>query len=498
MSEFTGNWFAALAVLGWPLVSAFLYNSLTASRATIWTILGGYLLLPSNAIIKFAMIPALDKNSIPSICAGIGCLVFSPKGHRATASKLLIFVTVLFLLSPLVTSALNSDLIFLGGGQVLPGVGYYDAISTILYQSIFFLPFLLGWRYFRTAADTEAILRALIVAGLFYSLPMLFEIRMSPQLSIWIYGIFPSTFLTEARYGGFRPVVFLTTGLELSFFIMTTMIAAVAIWRAKSVMKNIPLRGAATYLAIIVMLSKSAGALIYTVVGGATVFLAKPQMIARVAKMLVIIALVYPLLRAADLFPTDTLVSVASAVNEDRGSSLKTRFDQEDSLLARAAERPVFGWGRYGRSRVYSEQWGSDITLSDGFWIITLGSFGITGFLTLFGLLTLPVFRTVRALQHIKSEPERVMLSSLALIVALTVVEQIPNSSISPWSWLLAGALLARIESLASPQHEFLRPKLERQSRNVKSYAQSFVRVFAAIPYGQTVNIRFLRDFLTS
>ena len=41
-----------------------------------------------------------------------------------------------------------------------------------------------------------------------------------------------------------------------------------------------------------------------------------------------------------------------------------------------------------------------------------------------------------------------IFLAALALIVALNMIEQIPNSSMSSWNWLLAGALLGRAEYL--------------------------------------------------
>lgn len=465
MSEFTGNWFALLALLGWPLVAVTFYRVLPFSRATIWTVLGGYLALPSEVAIKFAMIPALDKNSIPNICACIGCIACTPRRGKSSIPKFSLLIAALYLLSPLVTSALNNDLIFVGGGLVLPGVGYYDAVSAILYQTLFFLPFLLGWRYLRDPADIEAIFRALVVAGLFYSLLTLFEIRMSPQLSRWVYGVFSSTFITEARYGGFRPVVFLINGLALSFFLMTTVLAALALHRTRTPAKRISMRGAATYLALVVVLTKSAGSLLYTIGAGLLVSFAAPRTLIRIATVLVTIALAYPLLRASGVVPTDTLVNMASAVNMERGSSLETRFEQEDQLLARASERFMFGWGRYGRNRVHTEEYGGDISLTDGMWIITMGQFGLVGFLALFGLLSLPVFRAAQSLRFIKTDVEKTLLACLSLIVALTVVEQIPNASISPWSWLMAGVLLARTESIRSSQSLIVRSKNEGQRR---------------------------------
>ena len=74
----------------------------------------------------------------------------------------------------------------------------------------------------------------LIVAGLCYSVPMLFEVRMSPQLHTWIYGYFPHSFVQQMREGGFRPVVFLGHGLLTAFFIMSAAVAAAAFWQTRT------------------------------------------------------------------------------------------------------------------------------------------------------------------------------------------------------------------------------------------------------------------------
>ena len=70
------NLATTLALLSWPLVAVFLYKTRPVGQATLWTILGAYLVLPVGANIKFAMIPQLDKNSIPNILAFLGCMTF--------------------------------------------------------------------------------------------------------------------------------------------------------------------------------------------------------------------------------------------------------------------------------------------------------------------------------------------------------------------------------------------------------------------------------------
>ena len=68
------NWFASFALIVWPLVAIWLYASQPVVQATIWTILAAELLLPVGTFFKFAMIPQLDKSSIPSLCALLGSM----------------------------------------------------------------------------------------------------------------------------------------------------------------------------------------------------------------------------------------------------------------------------------------------------------------------------------------------------------------------------------------------------------------------------------------
>ncbi|MCG2673209.1 hypothetical protein ACFPFP_40835 [Bradyrhizobium sp. GCM10023182] len=443
--ETPGNWFAVFAVLGWPLVSIVLYRNFSVVKATVWTVLGALLLLPSGFALKLPMLPALDKNSVSSVCVLIASYVLVRR-RLSFGVGLVEILAAFFLLGPVVTSLLNSDTI-IRGETILPGVDYYDGISALLSQSVMFIAFLAGRRSLRDTVGTETIVRSLAVAGLLYSLPMLLEVRLSPQLSNWIYGFFPTGFSSEVRYGGFRPVVFMKNGLTAAFFLMTALLAAVAIWRVDGRKGQVPPAGRVAYLGIVLLLCKSVGALIYGLVIGPLVRWASPQAQLRVAVLLVSIALLYPMLRIMDLFPDKLLVETAAEIDTSRAASLKLRFDQEQKLLEHAHDRFTFGWGRYGRNRVYEEA-GKDSSITDGAWIQVLGTFGLFGFLSQFGLLALPIFRALSACSSVRSERDRIALAALALIVALNLVEQLPNSSISAWNWMLAGALIGRAESI--------------------------------------------------
>lgn len=443
------NLFAYFALLIWPVVSLCLYSRLSVSQATLWTILGGYLLLPIDLQIKFKMIPAFDKSTIPSLAALIGCTLYA--GRRVKFVRGFGFVEILvlcILIGPFITSLLNSDPIPTHlGSVVLPGVGAYDAGSTAIFEFIFILPFFLGRQFLRNAENNAEVLRAIVIAGLAYSLPMLFEIRMSPHLQAWIYGYAPKL-VTEFRGNGFRPQVFLENGLLVAFFAMTAVVAAAALWRTQTRVLRLAPSGITSYLTVVLVLCKTVSALVYGAVLVPLVRWASARWQLRIACVLVILALSYPTLRATDLFPTTSLLQAASSVSADRAASLATRFENEDQLLEHALQRPWFGWGRYGRNRVYNGWKGGDNTLTDGYWIVEMGTFGIVGFVATFGLLALTVFRAAMALKLAPTTDEALHLAALALIVAINVVDLLPNASISPWTWLLVGALLGRAEAL--------------------------------------------------
>ncbi|MBN8988837.1 MAG: hypothetical protein J0H42_11370 [Rhizobiales bacterium] len=443
-----GNWFVVFAILGWPVVALGAYLFRPALEATAWTIVGSLLFLPSNAGIKFDMVPAIDKSLVSAMSAFVGCAILIKRPKVVPIGLgVFPFLILLYVLGPLFTSLSNGDTLVYGP-VVLPGVGMYDGTSASITQLITFFPFLLGQRYFQGDRAVQVILRVLVIAGLIYSVLMLIEIRVSPQLSLWLYGYLPSTYVAEMRYGGFRPVVFMQNGLAAAFFLMTALIAAVVFWRGSSVSGKSTRAAIVGYLFVVLLLCKSAGAMIYAIACGPIVRFAGPRMQTILAALIVIICLLYPLFRIAAYIPEENILGVSSFFNQERAESLGFRFEQEKQIMARTAERLIFGWGRYGRNRVYDEN-GKDVSVTDGAWIITLSQFGIVGFLGQFGLLGLPVFWAFRAIKRdqVRGE-EQLPLAGLALIVSISLMEQIPNASISSWTWLLSGVLLGRSQRL--------------------------------------------------
>jgi hypothetical protein len=463
------GWFATFALISWPLVAIYLFSTKPLSRAIIWTVLGAQLLLPVGTAIKFAMIPQFDKNTIPSFCILFGCLMCSRTSVKFWSGlglvELLIFMN---LISPVLTSQLNGDDI-LNGRVIMPGVGLYDGLSAVEAEFLFLVPFFIARQFLWRAEDTKDIFRIIVLAELFYSLPLLFEVRMSPQLHSWIYGYTPGDFLQSMRDGGFRPSVFMGHGLVAAFFVMMATTASAALWRTRTRVLTIPAEGAMAYLGVVLILCKSLGATVYSLVLVPMIRFAKPAIQMRVAIALVSIAVLYPVLRTLDLFPTKLISQTAFVLSPDRAQSIQFRFNNEDQLLARALERPWFGWGRFGRNRILDPDSGKDDSVVDGRWIATLGQFGLFGFIAEFGLLSLTVLRAAMSLNLAKSNEDKILLSSLALIVSIVIVDCLPNSSFLPWTLLLCGALYGRAEVLRASSVDQKLKRSQMPSRRLSS-----------------------------
>ena len=71
------------------------------------------------------------------------------------------------------------------------------------------------------------------------------------------------------------------------------------------------------------------------------------------------------------------------------------RLKNEDLLSKKAFEQPWFGWGGWGRSRVFNDE-GTDISITDGRWIIIFGQLGVIGLVGTYGTLLCPCIAAIR------------------------------------------------------------------------------------------------------
>jgi hypothetical protein len=437
-----GNWFAYLALFGWPAICIALFVLLPLEAAAIAAMLGGYLLLPSNLTVDVPLLPPLDKMSIAAIATFLLCWMKGAESPGGRAPVMLYVFAFSLVLSPILTSLTNSYELTTPRGSI-PGFYPVDGLKIAGRQLIALLPLFVGIRFLSNDYGRSLLLKSLPVAMTVYSIPMLFELRMSPQLHRLVYGYHPSDFFQQMRAGGFRPVVFVEHGLVLALLTSLAVIASVVLVRAKKRVFNLPAGFIAGYLSVLLLLCKSLGPTIYAAVLTPVVMFAKPRTWAKIACLFALILCSYPVLRASSLIPVHHIADLASAVSIDRSESFETRVVNEDVLLARANEKPLFGWGTWGRNRVFDRETGKDVSITDGQWVIQIGIYGWFGYFALFGLLAVAIFGAYRQLGN-QVTPTSISLGGLALILGVHVIDMIPNATAMSLTLLLAGTIAAR------------------------------------------------------
>jgi hypothetical protein len=296
------------------------------------------------------------------------------------------------------------------------------------------------------------LLRVFAVAGALYAVLAAFELRMAPQLNIWIYGFFPHQWLQHVRGGAFRPVVFMQHALWLSIFLSMATLAACVLWRQaiRDRIGSARWMWVALWIGLVLLLSRSFGATILALAIAPVIIFTSLRTQVIVAAVLAGIVLTYPMLRGIGVVPTDRIIAAVETIQPERATSLTTRITNEDRLLAHAKRKPLAGWGDWGRNRVYHEVTGQDITITDGAWIIILGLHGWLGYIAHFGLLTLPMI--LLALR--RQEPLSTATAGLMLVGVVGLVDLLPNATLTPLTWLVGGAIAGRYLRALNPVPE--------------------------------------------
>jgi hypothetical protein len=451
------NGIAYVALLAWPFVSLMLFRTQKLERALIWSVMGGYLFLPPLAEFNLPLVPGMDKVSIPNLSVLL-ILVFGMKERvdlwpSYRLAGVLVVGLILSAIPPVLTNGdpiifevlRDADPIVFLIDQ-LPGQSVRDIGSVLIAQALTLVPFLLARQFLSSDDGLRELLFAFMVGGLVYTIPSLIEIRFSPQMNVWIYGFFQHSFEQTMRAGGFRPIVFLPHGLWLALFMCTAVLSAAALTRNAPSEQRFKMVGALIYLFVVLVLCKSAASLIYGIVLMPMVLLAPIKWQIRIAALFGVVAIGYPMLRNFGLIPVDAILAQAEAFSAERAQSLEYRFNNENQLLARAAEKPLFGWGGWGRSLIRHTETGEILSIPDGRWIIVFGTFGWLGYICEFGLLALPLVLMWVYTRNNDVTTLSPWVAPLTLVLGITMMDMLLNATLTPLTWLTAGAILGYAE----------------------------------------------------
>ena len=476
---------ANVALLVWPLIAIAIFVARGPVHGLIWAVLIGHLTLPEALLIDLPALPPYNKGVAVSLGCILGVLVTQGRERvpfiRERGPTVIMGILIgAMLFVPLLTTLTNRERLFYGP-TTLPAMGMGETIAMIWQTGVFITLFLVARRYLFTEAAHRALLRAIVLSGMVYSVLILFELRMSPQLHTWVYGYFQHSWAQHLR-GGFRPIVFLEHGLWVGFLLYMTVIAAFALMRPE---KNSPIKLEyllmGGWLMLVLMVSRNMGAAVLALLFAPAMLFLPRRALVWIGMVVVIFYLSFPAVRQAGLFPVQGVVNLAAKVSEERASSLNYRFENEADYLARAKLKPIAGWGLWARWRIWDEN-GNENSTADGTWIIYLGERGWIGYLAFFGLLGMPIFYLIKTSRR-RNQPLSPATVGMTVIIAGNLIYLIPNNALSPISVLVAGGLAGYVQKRLAADTEQDEENVEdgvliRKDRKIK-YSRFPVKVSA-------------------
>ena len=246
-----------IMLYGWIPLSIIFFFRMPPRKAVLFSVIGGVLFLPM-AKYKIPLLHYFDKTS--AIALGIylgGILSSQRRKYPINIGSYDLPIVIWCLLSPMITSLTN-------------GLGFADGIYNIIGNSIKWgIFYWAGRRYFRDKDALREITIAIIIGGLIYVPLILFELRMSPQLSNIFYGFFPHSWRQHVRYGGYRPIVFMQHGLMVSLWMNSAFIMSFWLWKNKAIKKlnGISISIISIGLLVITIFTKSANAWSFILIG---------------------------------------------------------------------------------------------------------------------------------------------------------------------------------------------------------------------------------------
>jgi hypothetical protein len=420
-----------IVMIGWLPILLAIFALVKGHRAVIAAFLIAWLFLPMFGY-DLPNVPDYTKTSATTFGVFLAALLFDSGRVLAFRPRWFDIPMALFcLVLPIITSVTN-------------GLGLYDGLSDVVEQFVMWgLPYLLGRLYFSDLTAQRDLAIGLMLGGMVYVPLVLIEARMSPQLHLWVYGYHQHDFAQTVRFGGYRPMVFMQHGIAVAAFMATATLATFWLWMSRAVKTvwNIPLVFVLPALLGATVLCRSAGALALMAggMGALTLLRFGKTRLAVIAMILAPIA--YMSLRTIGGWSGADLVETARMIHADRAESLQTRITSENILWAHASKQPVFGWGKWGRNLVHDE-WGNDVAIPDGLWIILVGVYGVVG-LSCFtgGMLVGPLRLIARTRTRVWNHPAMAGAVCMSVMLAVHMIDSLFNAMINPIFVLGAGGL---------------------------------------------------------
>jgi len=438
--------FAAIALFGYIPFAFLLFVFLPPRKAVIYDFLLAWLFLPMSHLSVHGF---TDLNKTSAACVGTlaGAIVFDSATLFSFRPKVWDLPMLVWCICPFISSMGNH-------------MGLYDGISAVAYQvTAWGLPYFIGRIYFNDLQGLRELAIGIVAGGLVYAPLCWFEIRMSPQLHVWVYGYHQREFSQAERYGGYRPMVFMQHGLAVAMWMATTALTAFWLWWSKAVDKILGISMGWVSLLLVGTTSclRSVGAEFLMLLGLLTLILIGSTKSKIWIILLTLIPPAWIIIRTTNIWDGQNLVHFMEQYDQRSADSLGIRFHSERVLSIRALEQPVYGWTPWFflNQQETVEQNG----VPDQMWIIALGHFGLIGLVSMTVALLMPIWIVawripVRYWRHPGAAPA----AAMAVLVTLHMCDNLFNAMVNPIFIICAGGLTALNFAFRSPEEYAAQP----------------------------------------
>lgn len=426
------NPIAYLAVFGIVPLGVLLFAIMPARRAVAAVYVLGWMFLPPNIGIPVPIVPDWAKPVAINFAALLGVLAFD--SSRVFRFRLAAFdiPVLLWMLWPLFVSITND-------------LGVNDGFSGIYGNFHWWgIAYFMGRLYFSDPAGIRDLAYWIALGTIIYIPFVCFELVMSPQLNRMLYGYHQTGFGMSRRGSGWRPMVFMQHGLQLTLWMCSGALICLIFWMNRSVRTILyfPMWLWTIVLTLVAVACQSFGAVALMLGMMVVAVVSKNLRFRLLIGIVLLIPPTYMVMRMTGLWDGSSLIELSRMIGGDgRAGSLMVRIRNETAFIDRALEQPIAGWGGHNRYRPTDAEAGFRV-LSDGYWIIILGQTGLVGLAFLLWFFLAPVVMFLsRWRSAAVTHPWLAPGLALSLVMCMFIIDCLFNAMPNIVYGLAAGAV---------------------------------------------------------
>ena len=294
-------------------------------------------------------------------------------------------------------------------------------------------PYYMARLVFKTKEDLIFLSRSLVVFGLFYAIPGIYESFVGPENYIGVQLLDWPPPANAYRLGGFRPSVLLD-GLTFCFFFAWIAVAAWWMFIYADVYGRRHLWAGVTAALLLgcEVWFRGVSGYVSTIIGFTCMIGIRKKIVIPVMLAILLMATSYMGLRVSGKLDRNTTTYIMKSVYPPKAGSLGSRLRQEDRAITEIkSSHPLIG---HSPKELY--YW------ADGWWISSITEFGYLGLSAWWmGMICMPICIAGRYAFRKKTE-EWVLPAGLAILLLMYGCDSLINHPLIPLCPIYAAAIL--------------------------------------------------------